>query len=169
MALQVGIVGGSGENLPPDKADAINKTAEQVGFALAKAGAIIITGGQDGVMESAARGAKLGGGITVGTPGRKRGQCNKYIDIEICTPIDVGDYLFAGILSCDAIVVFPGGAGTFAEVYLAYRNKIPLFVFRGLDVWCDSLLDRPVDQSGKPEPVAVSSVDDCVAKITNLS
>ena len=109
--------------------------------------AVVFTGGTDGVMELVSRGAKKKNGTTVGTPGRTRNSSNKYIDIEVLTPIDVGDFLFAGILSSDAIITIPGGAGTMAELCLAYRFKKPIIVIEGLDNNYDKLINNYLDES----------------------
>jgi len=128
--LQIGVMGPTVSEYPrdPKTKKKVCAFAEKIGELLAQRGAIVFTGGMDGVMELASKGAKNKNGITVGTPGRTRDISNKYIDIEVLTPIDVGDFIFAGILSCDAIITIPGGAGTLAEVCLAYRNKKPYVV-----------------------------------------
>src|SRR2546427_12663495 len=48
--------------------------AEEVGFLIARADAILVCGGLNGVMEASAKGAKRGGGFTVGIrlPEKKR-------------------------------------------------------------------------------------------------
>ena len=49
------------------------RMAEAVGRGLGEAGAIVVCGGRGGVMEAACRGAKAGGGTTVGIlPGTSR-------------------------------------------------------------------------------------------------
>jgi hypothetical protein len=119
---QIGVIG-------PEKADKNQlEIAEKLGEDIAKRGYVLITGGAGGVMEAASRGAKNYGGITVGTPGKKRLMSNRYVDIEICTPVDIGDFIFAGILSCDLMLVIPGDAGTSAEFFMGIRNKIPMVV-----------------------------------------
>ena len=40
--------------------------AEEVGFLIARADAVLICGGLNGVMEASAKGAKRGGGATIG-------------------------------------------------------------------------------------------------------
>src|SRR3989344_311921 len=104
--LQIGVMGPAVSEYPQDPKikKLICRYAEKIGELLAKRGVIVFTGGMDGVMELACKGAKNKNGITVGTPGRTRNMSNKYVDIEVLTPIDVGDFIFAGILSCDAII-----------------------------------------------------------------
>jgi len=128
--IQIGVIGGEDKNLPPDKREKILKIARKIGQEIAKNKAILISGGMSGVMEAACQGAYEKGGITVGTPGRKRKTSNPWVMVEICTPIDIGDYIFAGILSCDAIIVLPGGTGTLAEIFIASRYKKPLIFIK---------------------------------------
>lgn len=147
--IQIGVIGPA-ESEYPKNTDLRNKIcyfAEQVGELLAEKGAIVFTGGADGVMELASKGAKNKNGTTVGTPGRTRESSNKYVDIEVLTPIDVGDFLFAGTLSCDAIITIPGGAGTMAELCLAYRNKKPIIIIEGINQDYDKLIDNYLDES----------------------
>ena len=125
MNTQIGIIGPETKNIQQEIRENMLKDAATIGKLLAK-NAILITGGGTGVAQSASKAAFEAGGITVGTPGRKRGSATEGTMIEICTPIEIGDYLFAGTLSCDCIITFPGDAGTLAELAIAYRNKIPL-------------------------------------------
>lgn len=147
--IQIGVIGGGLKNLPPKAIDSILKEAELVGTLIANKHGILISGGMDGVMEASCKGAYLNKGLVVGTPGRQRGQSNKYVTVEICTPVDVGDYLFAGILSCDSIIVFPGGAGTLAEIALAYRYSKPMIIMRGYTPEMDNLIGKSLDNSKK--------------------
>lgn len=145
---RIGVLGASKGNLPEDTvvAERMLQCAEAVGYALAQHGALVVTGGTDGVMEAASRGALYGGGETVGTPGPTPGSCNPYVTIEINTPINIGDYLFAGIPSTEAIVVFPGGAGTLAEVALAYRYRKPMVIVTGFDPSFDDFVGKSLDR-----------------------
>jgi uncharacterized protein (TIGR00725 family) len=130
---QIGIIGPEEINLPKNKQERIKMldVARKVGETAAKNNVVLITGGCTGVVEAACRAAYEAGGIIVGTPGRERGSSNPWVNVEICTPIDVGDFLFAGILSCDAIIVLPGDAGTLAELAIAYRYRKPLIFIKG--------------------------------------
>lgn len=149
ISIQIGVIGGGLNNLPPKSKDIILKEAELVGTLIANKNGILISGGMDGVMESSCRGAYLNSGIVVGTPGRQRGSSNQYVTVEICTPIDVGDYLFAGILSCNSIIIFPGGAGTLAEIAIAYRYSKPMIIMKGYDKYLDKLVGKSLDYTKK--------------------
>jgi len=147
--IQIGVIGPAEGEYPKDVAlkNKICEYAEKVGELLAERGAVVFTGGADGVMELASKGAKNKNGITVGTPGRTRESSNKYVDIEVLTPIDVGDFLFAGTLSCDAMITIPGGAGTMAELCLAYRNKKPIVIIEGINQDYDKFINNYLDES----------------------
>jgi len=132
MKLQIGIIGPEEKNMPTSSRDKILSCAKAVGRALAERDVILITGGCTGVVEAAIQGAKQVNGLVVGTPGRTRGTSVSGVDVEICTPIDIGDYLFAGVPSCDSIIVFPGDAGTIAELAIAYRYKTPLIFIKAV-------------------------------------
>ena len=149
MKIQIGVIGPEERNISSELKKKFLETAEEIGRIIAKNNAILITGGCSGVAEACAKGAYENNGITVGTPGRNRRTSNAYTTVEICTPIDIGDYLFAGVLSCDAIIVFPGDAGTLAELAIAYRNKKPLIFIEGFE---ENLLDRLFTHISKDYP-----------------
>ena len=131
MKIQIGVIGPEEKNIPQVLKNKFLETAREIGKIIAEKDVILITGGCSGVAEACAKEVYEKGGITVGTPGRMRGASIPYTTVEICTPIDIGDYIFAGVLSCDAIIVFPGDAGTLAELAIAYRYKKPLIFIKG--------------------------------------
>jgi len=137
--LQIGIIGPEEMNLPEEKKELFFSFSYSLGQKLAQEGAVLVTGGCSGVAEAASRGAFESGGITLATPGPERGSSVDFTTVEVCTPINVGDYLFAGILSSDVIIVFPGDAGTLAELAIAYRYKIPLILIKGIS---DGILEK---------------------------
>jgi hypothetical protein len=147
MKLVIGVIGPALPEYQRNKKTSgrIEREAEEIGELLAKRGAIVMTGGMDGVMESVCKGARKVGGITIGTPGRARGVSNRFVDIEILTPIDVGDFLFTGSWTCGSIIAFPGGAGTMAELCLAYRLGKPIIIMKGMDPFYDSLVGKYFD------------------------
>ncbi len=129
MKVQIGVIGSEKKNMSQEEMKYL-RMAEEVGENIAKIGCTLIVGGCSGISEAACKGAIKFGGLTVGTPGKERGSSVGDVGVEICTPIDIGDYLFAGIPSSDAIIVFPGDAGTIAEIAIAYRYKKPLILLK---------------------------------------
>jgi uncharacterized protein (TIGR00730 family) len=153
--------------------------ARQMGAAIARIGFTVMTGGGPGIMEAANRGAKEGGGISVGCnielPMEQ--SSNPYLDR--CVTLK---YFFVRktllIKYSYAFVVFPGGAGTVDELFealtLIQTGKIKQFpiVMMGTDYWREM-----IDFIGKmarvgtisPEDVkliyATDSVDEAIAHI----
>ncbi|MBS3079254.1 hypothetical protein J4218_03985 [Candidatus Pacearchaeota archaeon] len=146
--LQIGIIGPSKINYPANDvlANRLESIAEETGRLIGSAGAILFTGGADGVMEASSRGARYSEGIVVATPGSRRLSSNEYVDVEVLTPINVGDFLFAGILSSDSLIVIGESAGTTAELALGYRHKKPTIIIRGFSDYYDSLINRYMDR-----------------------
>jgi len=110
----------------------VARLAEEVGRAVATAGAVLISGGLGGVMEAAARGARQAGGLSVGIlPGPHHREANPFIDISIAT--DMGHARNAVVVrSSHAVIALPGESGTLSEVALALKMGIPVV---GLKSW----------------------------------
>jgi uncharacterized protein (TIGR00725 family) len=103
-----------------------------VGAELARAGAVILTGGLGGVMEAACRGAEQAGGMTVGLlPGDDRRAANPHVAVAIATGL--GE-LRNGVIvrAADALVAVGGAYGTLSEIALALRAGLPVI---GLRTW----------------------------------
>jgi hypothetical protein len=115
-----------------DASDAQAWLAEEVGAALAEAGAVVVTGGLGGVMEAASRGAKSRRGQTLGLlPGEDRSAANGWVDVAVAT--GMGE-LRNGLIvrSADALIAVGGGAGTLSEIALALKAGKPVV---GLGSW----------------------------------
>lgn len=105
--------------------------AQEVGARVAELGAIVVCGGLGGIMEAAARGAKEGGGTTVGIlPGHDRSQANPYIDIVITTGMGHARNL-AVVSSGDAVIAVGGEYGTLSEIGLARKIGRPVIILAG--------------------------------------
>jgi uncharacterized protein (TIGR00730 family) len=94
------------------------RQAREVGKQLAEAGFAVVTGGGPGVMEAANRGAREGGGLSVGfniqLPHEQRS--NSYLDIGLTFK-----HFYARktmfVKAAEGFVIFPGGFGTLDELY----------------------------------------------------
>jgi uncharacterized protein (TIGR00725 family) len=118
------------------------EAAEAVGRALAERGAVIVCGGLGGVMEAACRGAKSGGGTTVGIlPGLDRREANPYVDVAVATGLgEARNVLVAR--AADALIAVGGEWGTLSEIALALRAGKRVV---GLGTWELSKGGHPVE------------------------
>ncbi|HEV2787386.1 MAG TPA: TIGR00725 family protein, partial [Solirubrobacteraceae bacterium] len=88
---------------------------------LARRGAVVVSGGLGGVMEAACRGAREGGGTTLGIlPGDDRRAANPFVGVAVAT--GMGE-LRNGLVvrSADALIAIAGGPGTLSEIALALK------------------------------------------------
>ena len=122
----------------------LEATAERVGELLARAGAIVITGGRGGVMAGASRGARNAGGTAIGLlPGTSRAEANEWVTIAL--PTGLGELRNGLIVRAADVLIAVGGAyGTLSEVALALASDVPVV---GLDSWA---IDG-IDQAQTPE------------------
>ena len=96
--------------------------AEEVGRLIAGNGAILVCGGLGGVMEAAARGAKSGGGLTVGLlPGFEKGDASPHIDVPIATGLREGRNVLI-VRSADVMIAVGGEYGTLSEIALGLKT-----------------------------------------------
>ena len=106
--------------------------AREVGRRLAARGAVLVCGGLGGVMEAAARGAKEGGGLTIGLlPGASPAEANPHIDIPVATGLGYTRNSLV-VMNADAVIAVDGEYGTLSEIAygLIYGKKVI-----GLGTW----------------------------------
>jgi uncharacterized protein (TIGR00730 family) len=122
--------------------DPTYELARETGRLLADAGFAVITGGGPGVMEAANRGAQEAGGLSVGfniqLPHEQHP--NRYIDLGYT----FGHFYSRKVMlvkSAEGFIMFPGGFGTFDELFealtLIQTGKVMNFpvVLVGSDYW----------------------------------
>ena len=113
----VGVMGGG------EASSRTETLACDLGAAIAKNGWVLLNGGRaSGVMDASAKGASEAGGLVVGVlPTRGTEGMSPHVHVPICTGL--GDARnVVNVLSSDAVVALPGGAGTLSEVSLALKN-----------------------------------------------
>ncbi|MFT4124594.1 MAG: TIGR00725 family protein [Microbacteriaceae bacterium] len=166
MMVTIGVVGSArrgDEELPAHMLE----VAEAVGRGVARAGAVLVSGGTGGVMEAASRGAKLAGGLTVGfLPQADLSHANPHLDLAF--PTGLGTLRNAlTARCCDAIVAIGGGVGTLNELTMAYDARRPIVVVEGTTGWSDRLRAALVDGAYLDDRrvVAVSFVDTADAAV----
>jgi uncharacterized protein (TIGR00730 family) len=153
--------------------------AVEIGRHFAAAGFAVVTGGGPGLMEAANRGAKLGGGVSIGfnieLPHEQRP--NPYLDICLTfRHFYVRKTMF--VKAADGFVILPGGFGTLDELFesltLMETEKIadfPVVLFgrkhwRGLLDW---LRTRPLREGMlSPEDLELLSITDDPAEVVTI-
>ncbi len=124
------------------------RLAEEVGYLIAREDAVLVCGGLNGVMQAAAKGAKRGGGLTLGIlPTGNKGDANSYIDLPVATAMSTSRNLII-VRTADALIAVNGSYGTLSEMAHAFDQGKPVFA---LHSW-------PMDKAGV-EPSLYVRVD----------
>lgn len=139
--------------------------AREIGAALARAGYAVMTGGGGGIMEAANRGAREGGGLSLGCNIElpREQKPNKYLDKFIQFEHFFARKVMLVKYSC-AFVVMPGGFGTLDEAFeiatLMQNRKIEHFplIACGRDFW-DKLIAFVRDAMLKEGTISPGDLD----------
>jgi uncharacterized protein (TIGR00730 family) len=102
--------------------DAAYGLAFELGGALARAGADVMTGGYGGTMEACSRGAHEAGAHVVGVTVElfeKRGPANRWVRERVHTS-DLYERLRYIVERADGFVALPGSIGTLTELFLTW-------------------------------------------------
>ncbi len=153
--LRIGVMG------PAVCSAHVYNLAREVGFLIGQRGAILICGGMSGVMEASARGAKEGGGITIGIlPGESATEANSFIDIPIVT--GMGNARNAiNVLTSQVIIAIHGSYGTLSEIALGLKCRIPVI---GIETW------DLISPGREPLPVTIAhNAEEAVTAALNLA
>ncbi len=136
--------------------------AERVGEEIAKNGAALICGGLGGVMESACKGAKKHGGLTVGIlPSMDKENANAYVDVSIPTGLGYArNFLVAR--AGDAVIAIGGSAGTLSEMAIAWFSDKPIVALATSGGWAEKLAGEKIDTRRKDVVFAAYSAKEAV-------
>ncbi len=115
------------------------KKSWEVGYQIAKQGAVLVTGATIGIPEWATRGAKAAKGISIGLSpaSSKREHVRKYhlptenMDMIIYTGFDYSGRNLLLTRSSDAVIEICGRVGTLNEFTIAFEDKKPIGVLLG--------------------------------------
>lgn len=141
------------------------EAAFALGEAIARAGWVLLSGGRNcGIMDAVNRGAKKGGGLTIGViPGSDKSSMSDAVDVGIVTGMgSARNYI--NVLSSDVVISCgAGGAGTASEIALALKSKRPVILFN----------DRAESEAffraiGRGRVHVSRSVDDTIALVRTL-
>ncbi|MGI0020547.1 MAG: TIGR00725 family protein [Nitrososphaera sp.] len=148
---QIAVIGYNGDRCT----EAARSLAYETGKEIAKAGAVLVCGGLEGVMEAACRGAKENGGMAVGIiPQGEFSFANKYCDIVICTGLGFArDFVVAS--SADGMIAVAGGVGTLIELSVGYMMKKPMAAIAGSGGTADQYGGEYLDER-KRVPIMVA-------------
>jgi uncharacterized protein (TIGR00725 family) len=135
--------------------------AEAVGRGLAAAGAVVVCGGLGGVMEAACRGAKAGGGTTVGIlPGTRRSDANRYVDVAL--PTGLGEMRNALVVrAADGLVAVGGEFGTLSEIALALKAGKPVVALGGWELARDGDVVEAIARAASAEDAVAQVLAAC--------
>ncbi len=120
-------------------------TACEVGRLLAQAGCVLITGGLEGVMAAASRGAHEAGGLVIGVlPGPFAAEANPSVSVAVATGLgDARNAVLAN--TAEAFIAVGGAYGTLSEIAFALKRGKRVV---GLGTWD---VDPAVLKASSPE------------------
>ncbi|CAN5780762.1 hypothetical protein BH23CHL5_BH23CHL5_23390 [soil metagenome] len=103
-------------------------------------------------METACRGARRPGGMTVGIlPGTDAKTANSWVQIPVCTGMGQARNVIL-VTSSDVVLASGGGWGTLSEIAIAVRIGRPVVVHGALSTVISAAIDT---QTGIPKPEIV--------------
>ena len=146
MSFKICVSGASeGDCLNPETL----KKAEEVGKAIAKAGAVLVTGATSGIPHAATKGAKEAHGISIGfSPAASRSDHiqryklpTKYLDITVYTGFGYAGRNLLLTRSADAVIIICGRIGTLNEFTVAFEDHKPIGVLEDSGGIADEIED----------------------------
>lgn len=145
------------------------QAAYEIGKELAMNGYVVMTGGKEGIMEAACRGAKSSKGVTVGVlPGSDPKEANSHVDIPV--PTGMGHLRNGIVAHAQAIIVVGGGAGTKSEVCMAWILKRLIISMRQISGCSQEVADHCLDDKVRfpSNPHDKIFGADCATEVINL-
>jgi uncharacterized protein (TIGR00725 family) len=132
------------------------RLAEALGRAVIDGGFRLVTGGLDGVMRAASRGARSAEGHRPGDvigilPTYSADDANEFVEVAICTGMNHARNVVV-VASADVVFAFGGKSGTLSEIALAWKLGKPIIAVGDAPGWAGRLAGAPVDDR-RPDQV----------------
>ncbi|MCH7825560.1 MAG: TIGR00725 family protein, partial [Acidobacteria bacterium] len=122
--MLIGVIGGK------EADDDSLALAYAVGREIASRGHVLVCGGRGGVMREACRGAKDGGGLTVGIlPGDDLSDANEFVDIPVITGLGFARNTIIA-RTANALIAVDGHYGTLSEIAFGLTAGRPIVWLR---------------------------------------
>lgn len=128
--LQIAVVGAAACDEPTAA------LARETGSEVARAGAVLLTGGRGGVMAAASAGARAAGGLAIGVlPGvdAESSPPNEHLDVTLFTGLGQARNQIL-VLSADVVIAIGGGWGTLSEIAMALKFRVPAVLLASWDL-----------------------------------
>jgi uncharacterized protein (TIGR00725 family) len=150
--MLISVVGG--DTAPPE----VLAQAEELGHELARRGCTVVCGGRGGVMEAVCRGARAGGGHTIGIlPGVDHGDMNPYVEFPIVTGLGYARNVIV-VLSGEAVIAVDGSYGTLSEIGHALAHGKPVIGLRTWSFSNDNTDDRAIIRASDPQDAVEKAI-----------
>lgn len=133
--------------------------AERAGAVVARLGAALVTGGRDGIMAAASRGAVGAGGIVIAVvPGTDMDEANAHTHYVIPTGLGWARNVITAIAG-DVILAIGGMAGTLSELAYAWMYGRPIIALAESGGWAATLAGRQIDPRRDDSIIRCPSID----------
>ena len=145
----------------------VEAAAYEIGKLIAERDGILFFGAEkdsDSLSTAACRGAKDGGGLTVGiTYGKGKDIWEKDADIIIPCGLERGGGRETVLVTgCDAVIAISGGSGTLTELAIAYQADIPTIALTGFGGWAERLAGSYIDGRQRRMTLSATSAQEAV-------
>ena len=154
-----------GDSDPPQPARAL---AREVGAIVAELGLTLVTGGREGVMEEASRGASEAGGLVLGlVPSAEFAEANRWC--EVVVPTGLGHARNAVTpLAGDVVIAIGGGAGTLSEICFAWMHGRPILALASGGGWAARLVGASLDSRRSDAVIECRDVGEVRAQLARI-
>lgn len=153
--LRIGVLG------PHQCSDDEYKMGLAVGREIARADAILMCGGLEGMMTAVAEGVKEESGLSIGVlPGDNADSANQAIDIALPTGLGVFRNMLL-VRMCDAVIAVRGRYGTLSEIAVALRLKVPVVGLKTWELFRDGEKDTGIHTAQTPEEAVQKALELC--------